>query len=521
MSKLIISHNAGALIADCLSMNYPLCFLLIGGLLTGCTLASEIHPAVNPVASVTINTATPLQTLHGFGSQFGGGVFVNNRLTDDQWRRTITKMVTDIGALAGVAPRPGEYDSQKPLVAGVGFSRAIDFTGVETVFDLFRRFSSGEIGDLFPSANIDTKWSHPWLNGLKATDYGRYLDEIAGKAVATVADWEKRSGREPEYLQLWNEPLSGNKELAEGTVQDLIAIIKHAGRNLRSAGYSRVRFLVPNEETVQHTLEDMRAIVLDEEAMSYVGAIGYHSYPYGSDYSYIPRLLATRAQGKLFDDSIRQRLELRSLSRRYGIPVWMTEVSNGYSPGGPRATKESYVPDSIDWIIGRSIHIHDEFRYAGASASYGMLAVWTDVADREHFPNGGSRNLRSDGESLILVDTAADEVIVTATGQAIGHFGRWLHRGARYLEGESSNPFVLVSPFLDSNRFVAVLVNTAATMIRATIRIEGSAFAGTVNGERSRTGAYREAVPPVEASGSSLALDLPGWSVTSITVPVQ
>jgi len=484
-------------------------------------LPSVTRATANAVATVTINTTRSLQSLYGFGAQFAGGVLVNNRMTDDQWRRAITHIVVDIGSVTGVAPAPGEYDRPRPLIPRVNFSRAIDFRGAEVLFGLYNQFSPKGIGDLYPSANINTRWAHAWLNNLKSTDYARYLDEIAGKAVATVADWKQRSGREPEYLQIWNEPLSGNGELVGGTVQDLVAIIKHTGRQLRSAGYSRVRFLVPNEETVQSTLADLRAIFQDEEARSYIGAIGYHVYPYGSDYSYVPRLLAGRAQGRVPDAGIRERSELRSLSRRYGVPVWMTEVSNGYSPGGPRAAKESYVPDSIDWIIGRAIHIHDEFLYAGASAFYGMLAVWTDAADRDHFPDGGSRNLRTQGDNLILVDTAADEVIITAMGRAIGHYGRWLRRGATYLDGESSSPFVLVSPFLDRDRLVAVLVNTAATASRVTIRLEGSTFSGALSGEQSRADAKWQAIPSFDARGQSVTLDVPGWSVTSVAVPVR
>jgi hypothetical protein len=479
--------------------------------------------AADPVATITINTARTLQSLYGFGSTHDlKDVLAKNRMTDEQWRRAITHIVTDIGSVTGVAPPPVEYARPPPLVPGAGFSRPIDFTGVETLFRLFNRFSPGGIGDLYPTAYIDTSRHHRWLSALKSADYSLYLDEIAGKAVAAVSDWKKRSGREPEYLQLWNEPLSGNRELAGGTVQDLVAIIKQAGRRLREAGYSRVRFVVPNEETVRRSLDDMRAITQDEEARSYIGAIGYHSYPYGSNYSYIPRLLATRAQGKVSEAATRERLELRSLSRRFGIPVWMTEVSNGYSPGGPRGAKESYVPDSIDWIVGRAIHIHDEFRYAGASAFYGMLAVWTDAADRDHFsPSEGSRNLRTEGDSLVLVDIAADEVIITAMGRAIGHYGRWLRRGAPYLEGESSNSFVLVSPFLDRDRLVAVLVNTATTTSRVTIRLEGSAFSGALTGEQSRADTRWKAIPSFEARGSSLTLDLPGWSVTSVAVPLR
>lgn len=289
-----------------------------------------------------------------------------------------------------------------------------------------------------------------------------------------------------ESHPLWNEPLTGNGELGGGTLRELVETIRHVGRRLREAGYSRVRFVVASEETVRDTLEAMRAIAADGEALGYVGAIAYHvyPYPYGSEYAYVPRLLATRAQGREFEGPVREREALRGLSLQLGLPVWMTEVASGYGRRGPGSAPADAVSDSIDWIVGRAIHIHDEFRYAGASAFYGMFTVWTDVADRDHSPGAAARNLRTEsGDHLVLVDTGSNEVFVSATGHAIGHYGRWLRRGARYVQGQASSPFVLVSPFRDRGRLVAVLVNTARTGIRATIRLRGGEFSGSIAGD--------------------------------------
>jgi hypothetical protein len=481
---------------------------------------AELPPAPQSSATITVDTAATRQVLHGFGSTHAFAVVVDDRMTGDQWRRAISALAVEIGSRTGTAPAPAEDRRAKPLEPAARFSRPLDFHGVDSLFRLYGRYSPEGIGDIVPFASINTRWAHRWLNELKTTDYPRYLDEIAGKAVATVADWKRRSGREPELLQLWNEPVTGNRELAGGTSADLLAIIKHTGRRLREAGYSKVRFLAGNEETVGASLKDLRAIAEDEEARGYVGAIGYHSYPYGSDYSYVPRLLASRARG-VEPPSAAERRELRALSRSLGIPVWMTEVSNGYSPGGPRAAKESYVPDSIDWIVGRAAHIHDEFRFAGASAYFGMLAIWTDREDRNHFPDGGSKNLRSEGDNLLLVDTAADEVIITGMGRAMGHYGRWLRRGARYLESESSSPFVLVSPFLDRGRLVVVLVNVARLPVRTVLQLRSMEFAGTLVGEQTRAGAAWAALGSFNVRGPALTLDLPAWSLTTVAVPLR
>lgn len=474
---------------------------------------------VETTTTITVDLASELQALHGFGATYPLSMFDGDHLTADQQRRIVGLLVSGIGALAGEAQPAIEATRPAAPATGTGFSRPLDFSATEK---LFRMFAPGSVGDIYPFASINVRWQHPWLRELRAADFDRYLDEVAGKALATVADWKQRSGREPEFLQLWNEPLSGNGELGGGSLRELVETIKRVGRRLREAGYSRVRFVVPNEETVASTLEAMRAIGADGEALGYVGAIGYHVYPYGSEYAYVPRLLATRAQGRDFEGPVRERDVLRSLSLQYGLPVWMTEVASGYGRRGPGSASGDAVADSIDWIVGRAIHMHDEFRYAGASAFYGMYAVWTDAADRDHSPGAGARNLRTEsGDHLVLVDTGSNEVFLGAIGHAIGHYGRWLRKGARYLQGQASSPFVLVSPFRDRGRLVAVLVNTAKSGIRATIRLRGGEFSGPVAGDQTRTGSCRQPIASVEADGPSLDLDLPAWSVTTLSAPIR
>ena len=75
---------------------------------------------------------------------------------------------------------------------------------------------------------------------------------------------------------LFNEPLTGNKELKSSDVQDVVDIVKRAGARLRAEGFSDILFVIPNEETVDATLRVAAAVLSDPEARQYVGAIGYH-----------------------------------------------------------------------------------------------------------------------------------------------------------------------------------------------------------------------------------------------------
>jgi hypothetical protein len=193
-------------------------------------------------------------------------------------------------------------------------------------------------------------------------------------------------------------------------------------------------------------------------------------------------------------------------------------VSHGYERG-PGGVRDTNAPDSIDWILGRAVHIHDEMRYAGASAFFGMMAVWSDAQERNQAV--AARNLRSEGDHLVLVDTARDEVYLGGIGHAIGHYGRWLRRGARYLEGASSNPQVLVSPFRDRERLVAVLVNLARSPVKTSLKVTGAELSGPAELEQTRTGVCREKLAALEPRDGMLELELPGWSVTTLAARLR
>ena len=66
-----------------------------------------------------------------------------------------------------------------------------------------------------------------------------------------------------------------------------------------------------------------------------------------------------------------------------------------------------------------------------------------------------------------------------------------------------------------------MLVNTASTKSRVTIALEGSSFSGALTGEQSRADALWQAIPSFETKGSSLTLEVPGWSVTTVAVLVR
>ena len=109
--------------------------------------------------------------------------------------------------------------------------------------------------------------------------------------------WKDAYGVTPKLLDLFNEPTTGNRELQSSSVQEMVDLVARIGSRLRVAGFADVEFLVPNEETIVRSSQVAQAMLADRASRPYVGAIGYHPYPYGSAYSSPRRILEASGSG--------------------------------------------------------------------------------------------------------------------------------------------------------------------------------------------------------------------------------
>lgn len=356
----------------------------------------------------------------------------------------------------------------------------------------------------FLSQKVNVRWASPWLEELRQHDYERYLDEIAEQVVAGHLHWRKVYGIVPAYQMLFNEPLSGNHELLNGSVKDIVNIVKRTGKRLQSEGF-QVRFVLPNEETEENTVQVAKAILSDPEARQFVGAIGYHTYPYGSTYSSISEILATSGVGKPNPERIAVRERLRDLGQQYKIPVWMTEVSHG-----------NVKAQSFEAFLGRAIHIHDELLYANASAYFGMNNMWDNASQQMHFNN---QDLSSEEGTIVLIDSPKQTVTITGMGYAIGHYARWVKRGSTRLDATSSNPLVQITAFLDENQksLVLVVINNAMESQQLDIQLNGVTLEGAIAGEQSTKTSYWQTLSPLKAEVSNhFTISIPPKSVTTM-----
>lgn len=473
--------------------------------------------AEGATVDVSVDATLTHQVMEGFGAGHQPQAMPGRAdlLTPSQRTRGIAAVYGEVAVTTGyldtaILESPGTYDERRNDNADPS---VIDWNGFQTFREDAVKTNivdpAQPLGftDYLLAERINVRWASPWLAAIRTSDYDRFLNEAAEQVAAGQTYWRDRYGIVPRYQLLFNEPLSGNGELYSATEKQVVDLIKRVGARLRSDGFADVKFLVPNEETVDRTVRTTRTILSDSAARQYVGAIGYHAYPYGSPYASISQILATSGKGQPVAAQITARNELRDLGKQYGIPLWMTEISHGGSD-----------PRSFDALRARAIHIHDELLYADAAA----YLAFSNISDLlSHQAHTGNSNLYSTEGTLVFIDQSRDTVTISGLGYAIGHYARWIKKGAVRLDATSVDPLLQVTAFRDptQNRLVLVLINNAATAQSVRIALNGVQVSGPVTGEQSTAAAAWQALAPVAPAdgGQTIAVTLPSESVTTLS----
>lgn len=488
------------------------------------------HPTESPTLPVTfssrlnpnqveVDAGITYQTIDGFGAthlslEYPGN---GNTLPPDLRAQAVDAIYGQVGLNLGnldgaLLESPGGYDqrandNRDPY--------AIDWNGFQTSpadainSHLLALAEPLGFDGYYLSQKVNIRWASPWLGQLRDQDYSLYLKEAAEQVAAGVIYWRDTYGVTPRYMMPFNEPLGGNTELQSSNPREVVDLVVAIAARLEQEGIDTVRFVIPNEETVDGTLEVASAILSDPATRKYVGVIGYHSYPYESPYANIQRLLNTSGAGKPDPNSVAGRDRLRMLSQQYNVPVWMTEVSTG-----------DVDPTSYDDFRGRAIHIHDELVYANASAYFGMNNMWDTYSQEVHF---GNPDLSSAEGTVVLIDSALPKVYITGMGYAIGHYARWIKPGSVRVEALSGDPLLQVTAFITPNveNLVVVLINNNASDKEIAINFKSAELVGNISGEQSTPpNQYWSAVTEFSpASPTGFTAMLPAGSVTTYVLP--
>jgi O-glycosyl hydrolase len=509
---------------------FPLMVLNAAAALAACRGSDPVVPAPAAGDEVVfeVDNGVVRQTVDGFGSTTVSLVYPNGDHLGAYRQAAIAAAYGTVGislgtVSVGVVEAPanatdvygqrGNDNSSPAVMNPSGFNFAGSDDMLQRVLVPARAFGYAglQLGPLVSLAGpLD------WLKPIRASDYERYLDEVAEHVLAVMQHWRDAYGLTPRLVHLFNEPTTGALELQSTSIHEMVDIVKRVGARLRGAGFADVKFIVPNEETISRSLEAARAILEDAVARQYVGVIGYHAYPYGSAYSSPRRILTTSGNGTP-DASARAELEeLKALSQQYNVPVWLTEVSEG--PGN-----QDYAFDAIENVLARAVHIHDNFEYAGASAFFGMMTIWDSRTFAEHLA-GRSFTFLSDMNCIVLADVSTGTIYITGTGYAISHYAKWLGPGAVVISATGTHAVPIVTAFRDvaANRIVVVVVNTASASQPFRIVLRGAAARGQISGALSSAAGRAQSIAPFAPdSESEVRFTSPAKSVVTLAVPLR
>ena len=487
-----------------------------------------LHPKVHsviaaPNVNVQVDLSVTYQKLEGFGQAEPSSLILT--LNDASLRavavdKAYHQVGINMGTIGTLLESPGSYDLRRndngdPLsINWSGFYGGdLDLTK-RLLVDLARPF--GFTNYYLGAEGPNVRWGSPWMAPIRQQNYSQFLDEAAEQVEANVTYWKNKYGEEPQYFQLGNEQASGNEASVNpdlsgfgnvNVTQQVVDLVKRAGARIRAAGFLKTKFMVGTEETEETSYQMASAILSDPQASQYVGAIGYHTYPYGSGYSSIPFILATSGSGAPDPGRIAIRSRIRDLAQQHNVGAWLTENSHG-----------GLGSLSFDTFRGRAIHIHDEFVYANAAAYFAESALWDTASQTGHFGNSDLYSGNSEG-NVVLIDNSTGRVDIAGIGYAIGHYARWAKPGSLRVDAQSSDPLVQVTAFRDdvAGRLAFVLINNSNASTTVTMNLNHGTITGNMTGEQSTPAGYWTPISPfAPTSASSFQILLPATSVTSI-----
>ena len=487
--------------------------------LTGCTTLQREGVSEERVISVAvkIDPSVEHQKISGFGATSLAGIMVTGNgvrdlLSTDLRAQALKAVYEEVGLNLGsiqLWQEPRNDNEDPSVINRDGFRWEVSDAIYEVLVRPARPYG---FVDFSLGLTIDMRHELVWMKELRENDYSQYLDEVAEYVVAGVSHWWEISGTVPRLITLFNEPLSGNRELQGGSIQEVVDIINYAGKRLHEEGFSQTKFIVPAEETVEKSIDTSRAILADKTARSYIGALAYHAYPYDSAYSSVQRILQTSAKGLPEKGEIAIRKQLYELAAQYDIPLWMMETSEG--PG-----RADYSFGSPENLRARANHIVDELVYANASAYFAMYNLWDRQSHEDHFRDRGIAFF-SESSHIALVDQETSNVYVSGIGFAIGHFARWIAPDSWRIDAVSDNRLVKVVAFRSAiqNKLTVVVINNSNSRANMDLYLENMAANGIVKGEFSdRENRWQELGPLKLSDTKSLKLVINPLSVTSLS----
>ena len=221
---------------------------------------------------------------------------------------------------------------------------------------------------------------------------------------------------------------------------------------------------VPDDLNAGQAYNRLQVILSDPQARQYVGALAYH----------------------LYGGSSSDKNNIKQLSKQYGIPVWMTEWSNGGNNG-----------------MGWANTIHDHVSQYGISAldyMWGYFGQWEPSST-----------------NLITLKYSGAQYLGYELNKhyyTMGQYSRFVRPGSQRIEAISTDQAVKVTAYKDGQDIIVVAINNGGTKT-VQFNLNGISDVTRVNPIRTSETENWAVLDSIAVSGSTFMAILSANSITT------
>jgi len=273
------------------------------------------------------------------------------------------------------------------------------------------------------------------------------------------------------YLSIVNEPSYSRNTMSGAFIRDVIKIL---GPKLRAAGLATL-VVIPDDVRSSNAAAKTQTIMADPLARPYVGALATH----------------------LYDESITNVSQMRTLAEQYGLPLWMTEFSLGLASSAGLGSGPFDDAGLIHELLAT-------YNVSAVDYQWGFFGQWESSSQLVILNHATTGAQGYTGYTLPKV--------YYVTGQ----YSKFITPGARRIRVDSTSGNVKTSAYVDGTRLTIVAFNSS-TSVSETVpfNLAGLPAISAVTPVRTSNTENWAALPVISFTGSTFMATLPQRSVTT------
>lgn len=289
-------------------------------------------------------------------------------------------------------------------------------------------------------------------------------------AFGVILYW-KSKGLELPFYSIINEP--GYSRSGIVSKEFIKAAVKLLGKKLKEAGI-KTKFVITDDWTPDEAYRRCVYILDDADARQYIGALAYH----------------------LYGGSSESRQKIAALSKKYGIPVWMTEFSDASYTGTDGA---------MNWALA----IHGLIVQDNVSAVDYMWAMFGDYSENQ-WPGNSLIVLKQDSNGLNYRGYQLNSMY-----HGMAHYSQYVRPGYIRNSATSSDSQVKISAFKKNNSVVLVVLNEANEKKQVDIVLNDLATIKALEAVQSTGDVVLKPLASILKENNRFVMSLPPRSITS------